>query len=488
MCLVLLFAMLAGVAFGAFDLHTECPYPSRNGGGYEIGGKMYSGCLPNFCFTSKVVDASTPACEYTSGTCDYAVAVKNVGCRQCTQSTDPMCTTANLTNTIMGSTVKAAYCNDKFLVIHSTGLGNFEGNLDEIPFPPGGTSTWGTGCRTRSQYQGYKITKIPLTFTLLPTSTGTNNVATYQSAGAEYLKNTNVVYGLAADGPIALSVNGQEHFPVFNNNAQITAEKCEVDSCNQHVGQGGGPAHLHGDPYGPHCMYDHGDYVGGNTSHPPVTGWGLDGPLIYGRYLDATAPGASVVLDDCGGHIHDAFPYHYHAQVTSEMTDAGIPQSFGIAGGQSYPSFSGGVYKCFKADISKQSAFFKDFSADATNYQPCCDGTQAYVAPGITLSTVASAAQAAPAGCNPTRTLAAWIILTIVVAIVVLSFGLIVGIQCCRHKRCCCFEKRDCCASLCAPCDRLCFCCRSRPVEDSIGLSECLCNKSGQAHASKRVN
>jgi hypothetical protein len=49
--------------------------------------------------------------------------------------------------------------------------------------------------------------------------------------------------------------------------------------------------------------------------HPPQIGWSLDGPSIFGRYLDSSSLGFSVPLDDCGGHMHDNTPYHYHTQV-----------------------------------------------------------------------------------------------------------------------------------------------------------------------------
>jgi hypothetical protein len=42
-----------------------------------------------------------------------------------------------------------------------------------------------------------------------------------------------------------MSVSGQEIFPVFNNRATMTPEACEVDSCNEHDGGGGGQPHLH---------------------------------------------------------------------------------------------------------------------------------------------------------------------------------------------------------------------------------------------------
>ena len=93
----------------AYPLTQTCPAPSSIGGAQAtIGGKPYSGCLPSWCFTSNVVDASTQACSFDAISCDYALAVKNMGCKQCTQSTQAKCSTANLTAAIMGKTVKAA--------------------------------------------------------------------------------------------------------------------------------------------------------------------------------------------------------------------------------------------------------------------------------------------------------------------------------------------------------------------------------------------
>jgi hypothetical protein len=96
-----------------------------------------------------------------------------------------------------------------------TGKGDFNGNLDAVPYPPGGTVN-GAACRTRTQSEGYYITKIPLSYTLLSTASGTNNVAAFQAAGATYLQHatSGAVYGLAADGPVALSAAGQQIYPV----------------------------------------------------------------------------------------------------------------------------------------------------------------------------------------------------------------------------------------------------------------------------------
>jgi hypothetical protein len=45
--------------------------------------------------------------------------------------------------------IKAAYCNDKFLVIHSNGQPNHAAFLDSIPTPPG---AGGEGLNTVSPY------------------------------------------------------------------------------------------------------------------------------------------------------------------------------------------------------------------------------------------------------------------------------------------------------------------------------------------------
>ena len=45
---------------------------------------------------------------------------------------------------------------------------------------------------------------------------------------------------MPCDNGIGMTVNGQPIFPVYNNNGKYTPQKCEVDSCQEHIGQGGG--------------------------------------------------------------------------------------------------------------------------------------------------------------------------------------------------------------------------------------------------------
>lgn len=61
--------------------------------------------------------------------------------------------------------------------------------------------------------------------------------------------------------------------------------------------------HYHGDPFGGNCLYSCANYSTA-ASHPPLIAYGADGIPVFGRYLSASAPGANVTLDYCGGHTH----------------------------------------------------------------------------------------------------------------------------------------------------------------------------------------
>jgi hypothetical protein len=104
------------------------------------------------------------------------------------------------------------------------------------------------------------------------------------------------------------------------------------------------------------------DYAS-TTSHPPLIALSADGIYkslfflnykilsfvlnkgytVYGRYLSTSAPGYSVALDDCGGHVHDSYGYHYHAQVLNITSSAALN---GIQKGSTYTAYIPGPYKC----------------------------------------------------------------------------------------------------------------------------------------------
>ena len=131
-----------------------------------------------------------------------------------------------------------AFCNDKWLVI-VTNLMPFvpssqsTPNLQDILNPPGGTSSDGTACVTRTWWGGFRSYAFALSPSQLPTSAASNNALYYTSNGlSTYLTNTlltpNVNYYLPSDGSIGLSVWGQDWFPIFNNRGLYTPEVCEV--------------------------------------------------------------------------------------------------------------------------------------------------------------------------------------------------------------------------------------------------------------------
>ena len=180
-------------------------------------------------------------------------------------------------------------------------------------------------------------------------------------------------------------------FPVFNNRALFTSENCEVDACNEHVGQGYGQPHLHGDPFGPTCLYSAANYtvngVANWTAHPPLIGIADDGLWIYGRYLSAAAPGGNIALDVCGGHSHGGSAYgqgtsggyHYHTQLiaaTSSGQGSGT-NSVGLP----YPQTTTGPYQCFMGNLSANA----QYGARGPGVGQACCGTttcQYYVRAG----------------------------------------------------------------------------------------------------------
>jgi hypothetical protein len=192
-----------------------------------------------------------------------------------------------------------------------------------------------------------------------------------------------------------------------------TWPQCEVDSCNEHVGQGGGQPHWHGDPFSDQtthkCLYGPSNYTAGggtaaasNTNHPPVIGFSFDGHLIYGRHLSDSAPGfAAPLLDACGGHKHATASddgwgndlsqtYHYHVQAFDATDKTGA----------SYKATTTGPFQCWKAQLSASegSSALLTATASATyktknemGYR-CCGMTDYHVLTGITMATTDYAA------------------------------------------------------------------------------------------------
>jgi hypothetical protein len=297
--------------------------------------------------------------------------------RKCTQSTDVRCTSDRLYDMVVGSGIKAAYCNEDFVVVHSDLSGSYPMWLSDIPNPPGGgedhdrtdQSDTGIFCQTGAEsiYEEYGVYKFPLFPSPLATDDYTNNLnlasfpngCNRNNPGSHMCERAGAGHdwGHPVRGPVGITITGQEIFPAFNNIGYLEPEKCTVDSCNQHVGAGGGQTHLHGDPYGAWCLYDVDNYTSSTVHHPPQIGWIFDGYDTYGRYISTTSLGFDTPLDGCGGHEHDDLPYHYHSALIEAVTDKGrynpptpTYDDF-IHEGMPYLASTTGPYMCLKGDI-----------------------------------------------------------------------------------------------------------------------------------------
>ena len=183
-----------------YALNTTCSPPASQ------GGKGY--CGPSFCDS---VQNTASACVFTNKVYDYAMLVSKISSKSCTQSTDARCTSAALKALMVGQGIKAAYCNDAFLVLQTDGTSGFSNYLGSIKNPPAAVSSDGTACVTRTTNPGFQTVKIPLYPTLLSTSDPSiNNVNTnsFPNGGADsnagYMStsttNTAATYGLPTRG------------------------------------------------------------------------------------------------------------------------------------------------------------------------------------------------------------------------------------------------------------------------------------------------
>jgi len=368
-------------------LTSSCSPPTK------LGGQGF--CGPEFCELAEkwscTGSGKCAVCAYEKGTnqmgttfnknnkFDYQGRINVVEQRQCRggQSKDARCTSEFLKSHISGDGVKLAFCNDNFLVMMTDLSAGYPNWISDIPNPPGGgedhdrtdQSDSGIFCQTgiESMYEEFGVYKFPLKNVMLKTDDYTNNLnydaypngCHRNNPGSHMCEKagSGQDYGQPVRGPVGITVTGQEIFPVYNNVGYLAPQKCEVDSCHQHIGAGGGQTHIHGDPFGAWCMYDVDNYTS-SSHHPPIIGYIFDGFQTYGRYIDTSSLGFDVPLDGCGGHTHDDFGYHYHAAIIESVTDGGRynPPSptyddF-IVAGLPYLSTTPGPFACMKADIS----------------------------------------------------------------------------------------------------------------------------------------
>ena len=221
---------------GQIDYQMTCSPPGN------LGGKGY--CGPSYCDDAKkwscTGSGKCAVCEYESGfnqmgypydqssPYDYQATLDAIGSYDCKPTQDHRCTSEYLSSIIKSPGIKAAYCNDLFLVIHTDMTGGYPTHLSDIPVPPGGgenhdvtyQSLTGIMCQTgeESMYEEYGRYKFPLETTLLDTATYRNNVnreafpagPTRQAAGGymSWKVGLGHDYGFATRGPTGLTVTG----------------------------------------------------------------------------------------------------------------------------------------------------------------------------------------------------------------------------------------------------------------------------------------
>jgi len=449
---VVLGALTAGTSANTAALSETGCFATTEDGGWGFCGPVECNTMYRTCQGPATVGTSTGswANGYAAGTCEEFIdnsalnkeltdpfsEFKGNCDATCTQVKTGVCSSEALAKIVIGDGVKYAYCNDLWLVIGATGeTGVYESNLNDVPHPPGGTGgVTGELSKTTSDKVGASY--IPIAPTALSTSAATNNLDAFDVATGvgqySYLSNSVTgegTYGLPSDSGVGVGANGAPIYPLYNNVVQKTPDRCEVDRCNEHVGQGGGQPHWHGDPFGDEttttCLYGPSDYVDADgaqavTNHPPIIGFSFDGYRIYGRYLSESAPGfAAPLLDACGGHTHATATdkdrldlplggddgYHYHAQIFDHACSG-----TNCVTTNSYTVSTPGPYQCWKADIAKETGSSALMTATASAsylgqndmHKRCCEMTDFYVASGLDYPIAADLADGVSATAGPT--------------------------------------------------------------------------------------
>jgi hypothetical protein len=151
----LLFLAFAPCSLAAYGLNGNYPLGLYPDGTSATSSYFYNTTYcPAFC--SAAADKTTPSCTYSTTTAWTDTAkgqeMYKQGCRTCTQSKEARCSTSALSAMFsrFSGTVFGAYCNDNYLVVWTASGRSYYGNLDNVPFPPGGTTSTGSSCRTRA--------------------------------------------------------------------------------------------------------------------------------------------------------------------------------------------------------------------------------------------------------------------------------------------------------------------------------------------------
>ena len=218
-----------------------------------------------------------------------------------------------------------------FMVVSTHGIPDSLAILGDVPRPPGDglTGQYPDQNVTRSFYMENFLLKFPMRDYGEVTTLTENDLSTSGSL-ADDVKETNYDHhNFASPGSSALAIDGVVIYPSYNNRLKYAQSAAELSVRGLHSGRGLG-VHYHADAHSAALvnveadtglgLYNEDDYTG--VSHPPITGIGFDGVAAYGFYLnaDTTSHGASIALDDFGGHEHQDYGYHYHAASSAQTS------------------------------------------------------------------------------------------------------------------------------------------------------------------------
>ena len=207
--------------------------------------------------------------------------------------------------------------------------------LIDVSRPPGdgtpGTS-YAEQTVTRNAVLEKKLIKIPIRDYGLVTNLTDNDLTDYGSLATDQNVNESGwdVDNHTSTSSTGVAVDGVIIYPASNNVLIYASLAAEITSTGIHVGRGMG-FHYHADGHGFNTnginLYNITDYAG--HSHPPIIGFVFDGIALFGRHESdySSMDGASVDLDEYGGHNHDDYGYHYHA-FSEEVTQQSGPNSY----------------------------------------------------------------------------------------------------------------------------------------------------------------
>lgn len=215
-----------------------------------------------------------------------------------------------------------------FMVIVSYGLPDSLALLWDVAKPPGDglTQSYLTQSVTRSFHREAFMIKIPLRdygqVGSLTENVMVNNLAS--DIGVTQFSHHNYT-SISATG---VAIDGVIIYPAYNNALHFAQSDAELSAHGMHSGRGLG-VHYHADAHSATHeglnLYNEADYEG--KSHPPAVSIGFDGIAGYGAYktADTSSEGATIALDDFGGHGHGTYGYHYHSFTKAASTSSSIP-------------------------------------------------------------------------------------------------------------------------------------------------------------------